>query len=104
MKQKHRQKPKFHRDIALERIHELFEQAELQFKKSPELSHRYVHLARKIAMKYKVKFPKELKRRFCKHCYNYLVPSVNCRVRLTQKKVVYSCLNCKKFMRFPYSK
>ena len=102
MKQQHKKKPKLHRDIAIERIQELFNQAELRFKKSPELANRYVYIARKIAMKFKVKIPKELKRRFCKHCYNYMVPSVNCRVRLTQKKVVYSCLNCKKFMRFPY--
>jgi len=104
MKQPHRKKPAIHREIALERIKELFEQAELRFKKSPELSDRYVELARKIAMKYKVKMPRELKRRFCKHCYKYLMPGVNSRVRLTEKKVVYYCNFCKKYMRFPYIK
>ncbi len=104
MKQHHKKKPKIHRDIAIERIHELFEQAELTFKKSPEFSNRYIQIARKIAMKYKIKIPKELKRRFCKHCYTYLVPSVNCTIRLTNQKVVYTCKNCKKHMRFPYSK
>ena len=44
----------------------LFKQAELRFKKQPELSNRYIELARKIAMKYKVKIPRELKRKFCK--------------------------------------
>jgi len=31
-------------------------------------------------------------------------PGVNCRVRLGQKQVIYSCLECKKFMRFGYKK
>ena len=104
MKQKHRKKSEFFREIALERITELFRQAEMRFKKSPELSDRYVELAKKIAMKYKVKIPRVLKRRFCKSCFKYLVPGVNCRVRLTQKKIVYYCSNCRKFMRIPYKK
>jgi ribonuclease P protein subunit RPR2 len=74
MKQPHKRKPAKHREIAMERINELFEQADLRFKKSQELSDRYVELARKIAMKYKVKMPRELKKRFCKHCYKYLMP------------------------------
>ena len=102
MKQGYSKKPNVLKEIARERILELFKQAELRFKKNPELSDRYVEIARKISMKYKVKIPKELKRRFCKHCFNYLFPGVNSRVRLTQKKVVYYCFNCKKYMRFPY--
>ncbi len=101
MKQKHRKKPALFRQIAKERIEELFKQAELKFKEESTLSDRYVELARKIGMKYKVRMPRELKRRFCKHCYKYLVPGVNCRVRNTNSKIVYSCFNCKKFMRFP---
>ena len=100
MKQKYRKKPALHKKIALERIHELFKQAELRFKEYPGLSDRYVELARKIGMKYKVRIPKELKRRFCKHCYKYLMPGNNCRVRITQSKVVYYCMNCRKYMRF----
>ncbi|MBN2368164.1 ribonuclease P [Candidatus Woesearchaeota archaeon] len=104
MKQKHRKKPAMFRDIAKERISILFEQAELRFRESPELSDRYVELARKIAMKFKVRIQKEMKRRFCKHCYKYLVPGVNCRVRLNKGKVVYYCNNCKKHQRVPYSR
>jgi|TARA_B100001971_G_scaffold205655_1_gene223415 ribonuclease P protein subunit RPR2 len=100
MKQKYRKKPKQQQDIAKERISILFSQAKRIFNKSPKLSNRYVHLARKIAMKYKVKIPKKFKRRFCKHCYSYLVPSKTCRVRLQKSKVVYYCMNCKKYMRF----
>jgi len=104
MKQKYRKKSQEQTNIAKERIEKLFEQAKEMFKEDPLLSNRYVELARKIAMKHKVRFPRELKRRFCKHCYVYLVPSVNCRVRTREGKVVYSCFNCKKYMRFPYLK
>lgn len=88
--------------IAVERIFELFKQAELIFPENPSLSDRYVEISRKIAMKVNIRIPSHLKRRFCKHCYKYLVPGINCRIRLTQKKVVYYCFNCKKYMRFPY--
>jgi ribonuclease P protein subunit RPR2 len=103
MKQAYNKKSGQIREIARERIIELFEQAELRFKKQPFLSDRYVEIARKISMKYKIRIPSELKKRFCKHCHKYIVPSVNCRVRLTGKKVVYYCMACRHFMRFPYS-
>ncbi len=88
--------------IASERVLILFNQAELKFHEDFSLSDRYVTLARKIAMKYKVKIPRELKRRFCKNCFKYLVPGNNCRVRLCQGKVVYTCLSCKNITRFSY--
>ncbi len=102
MKRKYKGKPREQQKIAKERIQVLFKQAKDMFKEDPKLSDRYVYLARKIAMKYKVKIPSKLKRRFCKHCYNFLVPSVNCRVRAQRGKVVYYCLSCKKFTRLPY--
>ena len=95
-------KSKEHKEIARERIKILFKQAKEIFKKDKKLANRYVNLARELAMKFKIRIPPELKRRFCKHCYSYLMPSINVRVRTREGKVVYSCLECKKFMRFPY--
>jgi ribonuclease P protein subunit RPR2 len=102
MKKSYSKKPKKQQDIAKKRISILFNEAKKAFNKDPKLANRYVGLARKIAMKYKVRIPSQLKRKFCKHCYSYLVPSKNCRVRLQKSRIIYSCLNCKKFMRFPY--
>ncbi len=102
MKQGYRKKSDKHKGIAGERIQELFRQAELRFCKNPELSDRYVEIARKIAMKYRVRMPSSLKKRFCKHCHAFLKPGSNCRIRLNKGKVVYYCLGCKGFMRFPY--
>ncbi|GEM_PF-242298 len=87
---------------ALERVKELFLAAEEAFRQSPELADKYVKLARKTAMKSRARIPRELKRRFCKHCHSFLVPSVNCRIRLAGGKVVHYCLSCRHYMRFPY--
>lgn len=87
---------------ALERVRELFLEAESSFRQSPELADKHIKLARKIAMKSRARIPRELKRRFCRHCHSFLVPSANCRVRLAGGKVVYYCLSCRHYMRFPY--
>ena len=102
MKKKYSKKPQKFREIALERINELFKQAKLMFKEDPQLSDRYAQLAKKISMKYKVKIPQEYKRRICKNCRKYLVAGVNCRVRTTRGHITYYCLDCKHFMRVRY--
>jgi len=63
---------------------------------------RYVELARKIGMRYNVPIPAKYKKRLCKHCYSYLLPGVNARVRTGRSKVIIFCENCKKYMRFPF--
>ncbi|MBS3153462.1 ribonuclease P [Candidatus Woesearchaeota archaeon] len=87
-------------EIALNKIKKLFTEASNQSKKNLSLSTRYVDIARKMAMKVNLRIPRELKRRFCKHCYHYLVPGKNCRVRIHKNKVIYYCADCKKYMRY----
>ena len=100
MKRRYSKKPKYQTETALKRIRELFRQADKVFDQDPGLSNRYVELARKISMKYKVRIPSELKKRFCKHCHRFLVPGENCNVRLSKGRIVYTC-ECGKHMRFP---
>jgi len=90
------------KEMALERIKRLFELAELEFDEHPERSDRYVRLAVKIGTRYRVRIPKHLKIRFCKHCYSFLVPGKNARVRLRGNYMTTTCLNCNKPMRRPY--
>lgn len=104
MKRSHRRKPEDQLRIARERIAELFRQAESSFGTDPRLSDRYVEIARKISMKLKSRIPSELKKKLCKHCHRFLMPGRNCRVRTHEGKVVYYCLSCRKFMRFPYKR
>jgi|SRR3989344_1741913 len=84
-------------EAAKEHIQVYFEQAEKKYDIDPKLSHRYVQLGRKIAMKFKVPLTNVQKRKFCKHCYHFLMPGKNARVRTKEGKVVYYCLDCKKF-------
>lgn len=95
-------KKKNDRKIAKERINTLFKKADKAFKREPVLAHKYIHSARKLAMKFKIRIPSELKRRICKHCYRYLVPNINCRIRTNKGSIIYYCLECKKYMRFRY--
>jgi len=90
------------RDMARQRIEILFGLAEKEFSEHPERSNRYVQLARRIGMRHNVRIPRELKRRMCKHCYSYLVPGTNARVRLRKRYVTVTCLQCNKQMRCPY--
>lgn len=95
-------KNKEQKTIALERVKTLFQQAEANFSLDSKLSDRYVELARKIVMKCRIRMPSEFKRRYCKHCYSYLMPSKNCRIRTKDGMLIVYCLNCKKFNKFKY--
>jgi len=92
-------KKKLRKEV-LNLVNKLFDEAKLIFNENPSLANKYVKLARKNAMKVNLRIPKNLKRKFCKHCYSYLVPGKNLRIRLHKNKVIYYCFNCKKFMRF----
>ncbi|WML67877.1 MAG: Ribonuclease P protein component 4 [Methanoregula sp. SKADARSKE-2] len=88
------------RMIARERIGILFEEARLAYADHPERSNRYVDLARKIAMRQRIRINREFRRRFCHHCYTYLVPGENMRVRVHRGNVVVTCRSCKKHTRY----
>ena len=96
-------KPKWVKKMVLQEIKAFFDRARTAFKTDRRFANEHVRKARRLSMKFKVKLPRELKRRFCKHCYSYLMPSVNLRVRTKNGKVVYYCLECKRFTRFRYA-
>jgi ribonuclease P protein subunit RPR2 len=90
--------------IALQRIHTLFRLAEKTVHENPELAQRYVEIARKIAMRTKLRLPKEYRRLVCRHCKSFIFPGVNCRVRTQSRRephIVVTCLSCGKHMRIP---
>lgn len=90
-------------DIAEIRINLLFSYARNEaLTHNFDRANRYVELARKIGKRYNVRIPKVHKKRFCKHCYHYLLPSYNCKVRLQKSKIVITCFDCGKYMRIPF--
>lgn len=96
-------KPEWQKAIAWERMEILFSLAEKEFAVHPQRSNRYVELATRIAKRYNIKM-KERKGGFCRKCFHYLKPGVNCRVRTSaeQRAVIMTCGDCGHVMRFPY--
>ncbi len=91
------------RRIALERMEVLFGLAEKEaLQGHAARARRYVDLARKLGMRYNVRMPPQFKRRFCKGCLAYLVPSVNARVRVGRGRLVITCLSCGAIQRLPF--
>ena len=89
--------------VVLERIRLLFSFAEKEAKNKPEKSRRYISLARRLATRFRLRLPKEFKRRFCKKCNTYWIPGFNVKVRLkpAEKRIIYAC-ECGAKSTFPY--
>lgn len=81
------------RKIAKERIEILLQRAEKYKNIDYELARRYVELAKKISMKYRVRIPKKYKITFCKKCL-YPYKHGRFRVRIRKSRVIITCLNC----------
>jgi ribonuclease P protein subunit RPR2 len=90
---------KLEKKIALERIEILLNRAQKIKFEDYELARRYVELARRIATKYRLRIPKEM-RQFCKKCgYPYRHDRI--RVRVAKSRIIITCLNCGFVRRIP---
>ena len=88
--------------IAHERIVILLERADKVYSEEPELAQRYGELAKKIAMKARIRMPEKWRIRYCLKCKKYLYPGISARVRLKASKksrIVYYCSICGKGVR-----
>ena len=97
---KERSRTRVTQSIARERIARLFEAARQAFADHPERSRRYVEIARRIAMRQRIRIDRVLRRQFCHHCHAYLVPGRNLRIRVHDGYVVATCLCCNKKARY----
>ena len=86
--------------IAKEHLKAVFTLAK-EKRSDKNLTNKLIKLARKIAMKVRMRLPLNYKRQYCKHCYSYQTPGTNQRVRIQNKKVVLKCQECNKFTRIP---
>lgn len=90
--------------IALRRIHRLFNLAKNVIREDEKLAQRYIDIARRISMASRVRIPREYRRQICRGCKKFILPGINCRVRIRQRRephVVVTCSYCGKHMRFP---
>lgn len=65
--------------------------------KNPQLAEQQAALARKVMLRFNVRFGWELRRFYCHGCKKLMVPGVNARVRIAggrPKMVRVTCLDC----------
>jgi len=92
------------KQIALRRIDVLLGLAKQMAHENPELAQRYVRLARKIAMRARLRLPREYRALVCRKCKSFILPGVNCRTRIQPRRephMVITCLKCGGINRIP---
>jgi ribonuclease P protein subunit RPR2 len=92
------------KQIARQRVQTLFKMAKETIKEDPSLAERYAETARKIAMSAKIRLPTESRLQICRHCKSFIMPGVNCKVRLRHRRephIVITCQKCGGYMRIP---
>jgi ribonuclease P protein subunit RPR2 len=90
------------RKSAEKQIRVLFAKAK-KSSSSPPASKEFVRKARREAMHFNIKLPKETRQKFCKKCLAYFNPN-NCSVRIRKGFVTIKCLNCKCVSRYKISR
>jgi ribonuclease P protein subunit RPR2 len=88
---------KTHKDLALQRIEILVQNALETAKSDPKLAQKQALLAKKISMKFRVRLPYQIRQLFCKKCKEFIVPGKTARVRVGRanvKAVRITCLKC----------
>lgn len=69
---------------------------------SSKLSEKQAKLANRIALKFRMKQPYELKLLFCKRCKAYSPPIYGKTIRVRRGKLVFSCKKCGSVYRIPF--
>lgn len=88
------------KDIAKERIEQLFGLAELEARKGNQVrAKRYVSMALRMGERHKVRAGH--KRTYCPVCMTFFVPPTNVRIRTGRGRISMMCLACGHILRYP---
>ncbi len=82
------------KQIALERMQILIDNAMSNARTNPKLAQRQALLARKISMRLKVKMPYVLRMVFCKKCKSFIAPGINSKIRVGRSPVKAVRITC----------
>ena len=82
--------------IATERIEILIDNALREIHNDEKLSQSYAKLARKIAMRVRIRMPYWMRQLFCRKCKQFIVPGINSRMRIGRTKVKSIRITCMK--------
>ena len=84
--------------IGRERIQILIDNALSESKENKDnLAQCHAYLAKRIAMRLRLRLPYEIRQLYCKRCKTFIIPGKNARVRFGRSKlksIRISCLNC----------
>ena len=82
------------RDLIIERMQILIQNAISNARKNPELAERQASLAKKMSMKYRVRMPYDIRMNFCKKCKKFIVPGFTSRIRIGRSDVKSIRITC----------
>ena len=85
------------KEIAKERIDVLIANALIEIKENEKIAYDQAMLAKKIAMRYRLRLPYNIRQLFCKNCKYFIVPGRSSRVRIGRsntKSIRITCLKC----------
>lgn len=82
------------KQIALERMQILIDNAMSNARTNPKLAQRQALLARKISMRLKVKMPYSLRMVFCKKCKSFIAPGINSKIRVGRTSIKSIRITC----------
>jgi ribonuclease P protein subunit RPR2 len=85
------------RNIAKERIYLLIDHARKEAIHDEMLANDQARLAKKIAMRMRIRLPYEIRQLFCKGCKQFILPGLGSRVRTGRsrlKAIRITCLKC----------
>ncbi len=83
------------RDLILERMQILIQNAISNARLEPALAERQASLAKRLSTKYRVRMPYELRMNFCKKCKKFIVPGFTSRIRIGRSDVKSIRITCK---------
>lgn len=85
------------KEIAKERISLLIDNALHEAKYDDDVANNQARLAKKIAMRMRLRLPYEIRQLYCKSCKQFILPGKNSRIRIGRSKlkaIRITCLKC----------
>jgi ribonuclease P protein subunit RPR2 len=85
------------KDIARERVGILIANALNEAQENEKIANEQAYLAKKIAMRLRVRLGYEIRHLFCKKCKQFIIPGRHSRIRVGRtntKSIRITCLKC----------
>ena len=85
------------RQIILERMEILIQNAISNARTNPSLAQRQASLVKKLSTKHRIRMPYDIRMNFCKKCKKFIAPGINARIRLGRtslKSIRVTCGFC----------